>query len=217
MKIVSTENFDWCFPDSDQHFASILKKNSEYQFKIKNIILAHAHRINFDHVIDVGANVGLWSRWFYNQGAKKIDCFEPIAQNLECLRQNTQDIEILNIHEVALGTKKGLLTLYIDKNESNVGQHTIDKNHFNQSTLLNNYEVPMESLDSYRLSPTFIKLDVQGAEMMVLEGSADTIKKYRPSMCVECEDEDLTTIKFLQSLDYQVVGRTTSDFIMIPL
>jgi hypothetical protein len=75
----------------------------------------------------------------------------------------------------------------------------------------------MESLDSYRLSPTFIKLDVQGAEMMVLEGGADTIKKYRPSMCVECEDEDLTTIKFLQSLDYQVVGHTKSDFLMIPL
>ena len=217
MKIVSTESFNWCFPDSDQHFADMLKKNSEYQFKIKNIILAHADRINFDHVVDVGANVGLWARWFYNQGAKKIDCFEPISSNLECLRRNTLDIKNLYIHETALGTEKGSLTLYIEKSESNVGQHTIDRNYFGESALIKGYTVPMESLDSYCLSPTFIKLDVQGAEMMVLEGGADTIKKYRPSICIECEDKELITIKFLQSLDYQLIGNTKSDFLMVPI
>jgi FkbM family methyltransferase len=217
MKIVSTENFDWCLPDSDTHFAEMLSINSEYQFKIKNIILEYAHLLNFENTIDVGANIGLWARWLSQQGAKNIDCFEPIAKNLECLRKNVQDIQNLNIHEVALGTKKGSLTLYIEKSESNVGQHTINRNYFGESALIKGYTVPVESLDSYSLTPTFIKIDVQGAEMMVLEGAADTIKKYRPSICIECEDEELTTIKFLQSLDYQVVGNTKSDFLMVPL
>jgi FkbM family methyltransferase len=217
MKIVSTENFNWCLPDSDTHFAEMLSINSEYQFKIKNIILEYAHLLNFENTIDVGANIGLWSRWLSQQGAKNIDCFEPIAKNLECLRKNVQDIQNLNIHEVALGTKKGSLTLYIEKSESNVGQHTINRNYFGESALIKGYTVPVESLDSYSLTPTFIKIDVQGAEMMVLEGAADTIKKYRPSICIECEDEELTTIKFLQSLDYQVVGNTKSDFLMVPL
>jgi 23S rRNA U2552 (ribose-2'-O)-methylase RlmE/FtsJ len=107
MKIVSTENFDWCLPDSDTHFAEMLSINSEYQFKIKNIILEYAHLLNFENTIDVGANIGLWSRWLSQQGAKNIDCFEPIAKNLECLRKNVQDIQ--NLNKICVLNSKNLL------------------------------------------------------------------------------------------------------------
>jgi FkbM family methyltransferase len=215
MKIVSTENFDWCLPDSDTHFAEMLSINSEYQFKIKNIILEYAHLLNFENTIDVGANIGLWSRWLSQQGAKNIDCFEPIAKNLECLRKNVQDIQNLNIHEVALGQTQGSITLYIEKSESNVGQHTIDKNYFGESALLKGFTVPVNTLDSYQLAPTFIKIDVQGAEMMVLNGAIKTITQHRPAICIECEDPELATIIFLESLGYQVLGNTNSDFLMV--
>ncbi len=215
MKIVSTETFDWHLPDSDTHFAEMLAINSEYQYKIKNIILTYAHQLNFENTIDIGANVGLWSRWLSQQGAKNIDCFEPIAKNLECLRKNVQDIENINIHEVALGQTQGFITLYIEKSESNVGQHSVDKNYFGESALLKGFTVPANTLDSYRLKPTFIKIDVQGAEMMVLNGAIETIAKHRPAICIECEDPELSTIKFLESLGYRILSNTNSDFLMV--
>jgi FkbM family methyltransferase len=215
MKVVSTENFNWCLPDSDTHFEKMLAINSEYQYKIKKIILDHLELLNFNHVIDIGANVGLWTRWLYSQGATKINCFEPIAKNIECLRKNVKDIENVGIHEVALGQKQGFITLYIEKSESNIGQHTINKDYFGEAALVKGFTVPVESLDSYDFSPTFIKIDVQGAEMMVLQGALKTIQKYRPGICIECEDPDLTTIKFLETLGYCVVGNTNSDFLMV--
>ncbi len=215
MKVVSTKDFDWCLPDSDNHFAEILAINAEYQYKIKKIITNHAKTLRFDHVLDIGANVGLWARWLHQQGAQKIDCFEPIAKNLECLRKNVNGIENLKIHDVALGAKKGFITLYIEKSESNTGQHTVDKNYFGEAALLKGFTVPVETLDSYNLSPTFIKIDVQGAEVMVLEGAIETIKTHRPAICIECEDPELDTIKFLESLGYCTIGNTNSDFLMV--
>lgn len=215
MKTVSTDKFNWWLPKTDTHFAEMLAINSEYQYKIKNIIADNTHLLNFDFVVDVGANVGLWARWFASQNAGQIICFEPIEKNLACLKKNTSDLSQIKIHNSALGNKSGFITLYIEKSESNTGQHTIDKNYFGESALLKGFTVPVATLDSYKLSPTFIKIDVQGAEMMVLEGATKTLKKHKPGLCVECEDPDLATIKFLESIGYRVVGNTNSDFLMV--
>lgn len=47
------------------------------------------------------------------------------------------------------------------------------------------YKVPMVTVDSLALLPTFIKVDVEGMEMQVLAGAAETIRHARPSLYVE--------------------------------
>ena len=36
---------------------------------------------------------------------------------------------------------------------------------------------------------TFIKIDVEGYEIDVLEGSVNTIKKYKPNLCIEINED----------------------------
>jgi FkbM family methyltransferase len=59
------------------------------------------------------------------------------------------------------------------------------------------------SIDSYcsqnNIKPTFIKLDVEGAEKKVLEGSKNIIKKYKPKLAIALyhKYDDLWTIPYL--------------------
>jgi hypothetical protein len=45
--------------------------------------------------------------------------------------------------------------------------------------------------DKGRLRPSLIKIDVQGAEMLVLQGTADILKVSRPALFVELSENAL--------------------------
>jgi FkbM family methyltransferase len=55
-------------------------------------------------------------------------------------------------------------------------------------------------LDSLRLAPDFIKIDVQGTELAVLRGGRETIARHRP--VILCEAPDGPTGAFLEALGY---------------
>lgn len=46
------------------------------------------------------------------------------------------------------------------------------------------YRVPVIALDDQKLSPTFIKLDIEGAELDAIRGMAETVRRCRPVMAV---------------------------------
>ena len=46
------------------------------------------------------------------------------------------------------------------------------------------------TLDSLKLSPFFIKIDVEGSEKAVLEGSLETIKRFLPVILVEIQNQE---------------------------
>lgn len=211
MKKYKNKYVSWFFPDEEEHFLEILDIHPEYQYKCKLLITKHSNLVDLTHVLDIGANVGLWARWFANNGSKIIDCFEPMPKNLECLRANLKDYKQVNIHEMALSNYSGTMTLYVPKINKNSGSATI----IQSEKMTQETKVDCRPLDELNLSPTFIKLDVQGAEMMVLEGALETIKNYHPSIIIECENESQDTLRFLENLGYKNLANTTSDFLMI--
>lgn len=117
-----------------------------------------------DVVLDVGANIGLFS--ILSKNAKKIICVEPIRECIPILEKNLDSNNLLDksiIINMAVG-KKGKLFL---KKED----------HINLSKIVNKkgrnvQEIKSEDLGYFirKYSPNLLRLDVEGYEYNILRG-----------------------------------------------
>jgi FkbM family methyltransferase len=111
--------------------------------------------------LDVGAQVGYYSVIAADLGAK-VFAYEPSKRNLEYLEKNTKDKEWILVIPSALSNFTGKTKLYIGNTP---GENSLTK--------------PSESFEEVSVSryddccsvvPDMVKIDVEGAEKMVLEG-----------------------------------------------
>jgi len=138
-----------------------------------------------DIVIDVGANIGYYTLIFAQLVGKsgKVIAFEPEFKNFEILKKN---VEINNYNNVILepkivSEKCGKMKLYFS--DSDIVGHQIMTGIGVKGNIKNFVEVESVTLDDYMKKlnldekVNFIKIDVEGAESKVLEGSTKISKK----------------------------------------
>ena len=149
------------------------KEESEF---FKNIIKEGMN------VVDIGANIGyftlLFSKWIGNKG--KVYSFEPDPSNFEILSKNICANRSKNVtaFQKALSNNDGKLSLFLC--EKNKGDHRIfDFYAFEDDDKRKKIDVESVTLDSVLSDKKIevIKMDVQGAEYLVLEGMKETINK----------------------------------------
>lgn len=71
--------------------------------------------------------------------------------------------------------------------------------------------VRVRPVDDYELTPHAVKIDVEGAELAVLEGMTKTLARSRPALLVETSDP-APILEMLEPLDYEAcVYRATDD------
>lgn len=123
-----------------------------------------------DVVVDLGGNIGVFNRWAYAEGASKVISFEPDKRYFELLSMNSDPRSIL--FNAAMSDKIGTIDLY----ESN---HLGGSNIFVSNTNnVKHYPVRTYTLD-YLFSVgliekiDFLKVDIEGAEILVFEGISD--------------------------------------------
>ena len=134
-----------------------------------------------DIVIDVGANIGYYTLIFAQLVGKtgKVFAFEPEPENLKILKKN---VEINNFNNVIVEQKIisdqcGKMKLFIS--DSGIVGHRIQQ----KENFKNFIEVESLTLDDHMEKSgflekiNFIKIDVEGAEPMVLDGSKNILKK----------------------------------------
>ncbi|MDA9749070.1 FkbM family methyltransferase, partial [Pelagibacteraceae bacterium] len=175
----------------DKHYIGYLKNYNHYQEAQRNRALAQVQ--NWRVAIDIGANIGLWSKDLSSYFSKTI-CFEP---NKDCIKYLKKNINInkSKIYNVALGSKECKLDLhtplesggssFINKTKVGVDKDgtTIYGPFDNKIPKIN---VLVKTLDSYNFKNIdFIKIDVQGFELEVLKGSLITLQENNPVICVE--------------------------------
>lgn len=210
MKTHTAGHFTWYFPDTETHFIEMLDINPEYQYLSKRVITDNINQLDLSVVLDIGANVGLWTRWFWGVGAQSVICFEPMMANFECLVENTKGLGQIDLRNIALSDRNGTLSLFTSRKNSNSGSATAFKPEgFDVET-----QVECRTLDSLKLAPTFIKMDVQGAERLVLAGGVDTLARHSPGIMTECDDPELGTIRYLEGLGYKVIGQRRHDYLL---
>jgi FkbM family methyltransferase len=143
-----------------------------------------------DWVIDVGANIGGTTgemcRAVGPQGC--VWAFEPVPRNLDRLRQLQDDnaISQLAVFPVAASSGPGSAMLSLAA-EGFSGHGSFHNSAIGAGTL----EVPTASIDDLVSSAPagrrlrFVKIDVEGHEMEVLEGARATLAEHRPLVCCE--------------------------------
>jgi FkbM family methyltransferase len=144
--------------------------------------------------IDVGATVGMYT---YRIRAHSSDvlAFEPIPLFNQMLKKVFEG-KRGRIEPVAVSSCRGKATLrmpFDGAGTAQFGRSTIDTANpltHEQVARTEEIEVETRAIDEYALpSVGFIKIDVEGHEVSVLEGAAKTIAQHKPNLLIECNDD----------------------------
>lgn len=173
----------------------------EYQ---KQLLFANTIKEN-SIVFDVGANVGFYTLLASSLvgPAGKVFAFEPVPRNCAYLKKHLRLNHIKNVtlFEVAVADSKGM-TSFDASTDNSMG-------HFSEQGKLQVNTVCLDDLvtEGRILAPDYIKIDVEGAEMMVLSGASAILGKYHPTLFLATHGEDIhqQCCQFLVSLGYQLV------------
>ncbi len=156
------------------------------------------------YVMDIGANIGYYtllsSSLLRNTGM--VVAFEPELSNFNLLSENVWMNKCLNVICVnsAVGGLDGVTNLNVSNTES--GEHSICSVRLPDEIR----SVRITKVDSFGLTKVdFIKIDVEGAEVSVLQGMSETCKDNKNIiMVIECWPKGLsragTSVKEFWSL-----------------
>jgi FkbM family methyltransferase len=140
-------------------------------------------------LMDVGANIGYYSLAAASQTQDEatIYAFEPEPQVLASLHDNIALNSFKSIlpFDRALADKRGVLRLNVD--QANMGKHSLVQADGGNSRQIEIQTLTMdEFVREHGITRVdLIKLDVEGAEGMVLAGARDTIAKFGPVIFME--------------------------------
>jgi len=149
--------------------------------------------------VDIGSNIGQWTRPLAKRFHSVI-CFEPNPNFRDCFRKNITETNVV-LWPYGLSDK----------------EHRARQD-FN-STVLKQGEgdIQCRTLDSFELTNVdFVKIDVDGFELPLLEGARDTLTRNTPVINIEMKrDKRIDTVKqaeeILRDLGYVFKKRTKSD------
>ena len=160
---------------------------------------------------DIGSHRGFMAGIMALAGSKIVYCFEPNPGNIKHLNElcHLNRKLRLKLLPYAIAEKSGEAEFSLMP-ESSMGK--LSKSLFQPEVKRNtSIMVQVRALDSLLKEgeiepPGFIKIDVEGAELRVLEGARKIIKEYSPNFVVELHSFSLADKcqKFLREYGYNV-------------
>jgi len=133
-----------------------------------------------DAVIDGGACTGDTAAVFSNAvgEAGRVYAFDPVADHLRILEHNTKQFSYANVTVMPYGLS-----------DQNIFAEPIFLDGYAPGFSSRNQRVPLRSIDFLvkqneiaRIS--FIKLDVEGAELAALKGAEESIRRFKPKLAI---------------------------------
>ena len=155
-----------------------------------------------DVVLDIGANQGIYTKIFSDLGAF-VYAVEPVKKFLD----NLYEIFTMAVYPFVLGNESKIVFMEQWRNTS--GAYRIsDKG---QSALNCCQMVKGSVLFSSLPKINFIKIDVEGSELPIIEDMAELILKHKPIILIETGTID----KVLEHLPgYKVMDNCMNDYLM---
>jgi FkbM family methyltransferase len=138
--------------------------------------------------VDVGANLGLYTRELARL-SKKVHAFEPSHKMADLLRRTSASN--VSIHEIALSDQTGNAELFIPQTDQKMvyGLASLEPAIGASSSNVISVSVPTARLDAIiHQNVAFVKIDVEGHELNVLNGAVGLLEQSQPVFLVEAED-----------------------------
>ena len=158
------------------------------------------------NAVDIGGNIGYYAmmeaRLVGPEG--KVIAIEPMPDNSEQLCNNIKNngYQNIHIHKMAIGDRDGTALMYISPRSNWHSLHP-------PPTSKGEMKVPVSTLDSllvpYNLpSVDLVRMDLEGYEIVVIEGMRRTLETYGPRLLVEIHPYLVGTAaieKYLRTLE----------------
>jgi FkbM family methyltransferase len=146
--------------------------------------------------IDIGCHLGSVLSQFgrYAPQGRHI-AFEPLPYKAAWLRKRYSDV---GVYEMALADTAGTMAFYYQPNASGFSGLRVHE-HGDKHIKAEELTVEVRRLDE--IAPThrqvhFIKLDVEGAELLVLQGAKALLCRDKPTMLFECTESGMTAFGY---------------------
>lgn len=209
--------------NSNDHIQSFHRRGGFYELRQ---LIAHRDLISMNStVVDVGANVGNHTMFYaWHTYAKTVYPIEPNPRSIRILDANvranpppraTIDCRYVG---VAVGDQIGKVRS-METSANNLGAAKILA-----TDGLGHETIPVLPLDDMEFdgAVSFIKIDVEGMEVAVLNGAKKVLQSHRPAIAVEIFDQNEAEFwSWTRSAGYHVVGSFAEylrfrNYILIP-
>ena len=205
--------------DARSHLLQRILINNDYEPEIVDLIIEN---INSEKdAINVGANIGLFAVLLSSliNNNRKVLAIEPTPLAFKYLSNNIkmnnkmENIQVFNGICTNVSNEYTLNTILGKEEYSSLGE-SIHISNIKEEII--KIQVQGETVDNlvskFDLLPGLLLIDVEGAEMKVLEGSTKLLKELKPTIISELDDallskQDTSSIKvitFLETLGYYV-------------
>jgi FkbM family methyltransferase len=183
-----------------------------------------------DTVLDIGANIGLWSLVAARRvgAGGRLFALEPVPGNFKRLRQALElnRMTWVECRQLALSDRIGSTTFYASTTGNSALGSLARREGIDEPLV-----VPTTTLDEFceveRVgTPHFLKVDVEGAEALVFQGGGRTLgQEEAPAIQFEASDPllrrfgtDTTALKRrLTEFDYRVLRYDGRELAVVPV
>lgn len=137
-----------------------------------NLVHEPEYNLNFENndiVYDLGANVGVFSRFCLSNNVKQVYAFEPDIENYNCMCKTFCSEKNINLYQKAIFNKKEIKKFFIF-------HHSVANSFYiNSDKSIDVEAINLEEFikENNLLLPTIIKSDIEGAEYDFLSGCTD--------------------------------------------
>jgi len=163
-----------------------------------------------DVFYDIGANYGFYT-YLSLEFCREVHSFEPLADVFEKLRYNLTESKNVFLNNTAVSNKSGDMLLYlsISSDVSTINKNTIDITPYRYKDKINVKTLTLDEYLKNHSRPTVVKMDVEGAENMVIDGGKEFFKNNSPIIAMEvwtgdnCKKISMRPVEMLRSLGFQ--------------
>lgn len=137
--------------------------------------------------LDIGANLGIYAYALYGMGMK-VHAFEPQPACCAVINAWAEGKPSVTVHNTGVGADRGELILNIPVVAGVPVPTRASFQEFEDESI--RLHVPVVALDSIAIADiAFIKIDVEGFELQVLQGALGLLARSHPVLLVEIDRE----------------------------